>query len=200
MIGFFDRHPRQALGYWRRATVAIAGCGGLGSNCAIALTRAGIGELIIADFDSVEVHNLNRQQFFADQIGQPKALMLKNNLGRISPYTLVQAEVAELNPKNIMPLFGRADILVEAFDKPENKAMLINSWLEQCSKPVIGASGLAGYGNSGSILTKRFGQLYIIGDGVSGVSEENPPVAPKVAMVAAMQADKVLELLTPCSL
>jgi sulfur carrier protein ThiS adenylyltransferase len=61
-----DAEVRKRLIEFR---IGIAGCGGLGSNCAVALSRVGIGRLILVDFDVVELSNLNRQYYFRDQIG-----------------------------------------------------------------------------------------------------------------------------------
>ena len=61
-----QRHGVQLQSRFSSATVAICGLGGLGSNIAIALARAGIGKLILIDFDRVDITNLHRQQYKAD--------------------------------------------------------------------------------------------------------------------------------------
>ncbi len=63
------RHTPGVHTKLKAATVGIAGLGGLGSSIAVALARVGVGKLIVADFDVVEPSNLNRQQYFVDQIG-----------------------------------------------------------------------------------------------------------------------------------
>ncbi len=177
-------------------TVGIAGCGGLGSNCAIALARVGIGKLVIADFDTVSESNLNRQYFFIDQLGQPKSEALRHNLSRVSRVTEVEDHNCKLDPSSITRLFSDCDIIVEAFDLAEMKQMLIETVLgDMPDKPVIAASGIAGYGDNNKISTQQYGNLYICGDFGEGVSESNPPLGPKVGAIACMQANQVLEIL-----
>ena len=192
----FSAHDPAQLKIWQQACIGIAGAGGLGSNIAFALTRAGIGKLIIADFDVVSPSNLNRQQYFADQIGQPKVAALKANLERISPHTEVHIHELRITPENIPALFGEVDILIEAFDLAEQKAMLLCEWQNlHPLKPYIGASGLAGVGNNESIHTEQFGNIYLIGDAVSELKPGISPVSARVAVVANMQANLCLELL-----
>ncbi len=193
---FFSRHDAALIPLLRKAVIGIAGAGGLGSNVAISLTRAGIGKLIIADFDKIEVSNLNRQQYFKDQINLPKVKALKENLNRISPFTEVEIHHIEITENNLSEIFKNADILIEAFDKAEMKKMLIETWLTSFpGKPVIVASGLSGYGGNELLHTRRSDDLYICGDERSELQEGVSPMAPKVAIVANMQANLALELL-----
>lgn len=177
-------------------TVGIAGCGGLGSNCAIALARTGIGKLVIADFDIVEESNLNRQYYFFDQIGLPKAEALRTNIERVNPKTVVENHVVLLKSENIPSIFKNCDIIVEAFDKTEMKEMIMkvisNTFPE---KYLIMGIGMAGWGGNNLFTDKHFGKLIICGDGVNEISEDNPPIAPRVGIVANMQANAVLEIL-----
>ncbi|MGQ9847702.1 MAG: sulfur carrier protein ThiS adenylyltransferase ThiF [Bacteroidales bacterium] len=176
--------------------VGIAGCGGLGSNAAVALARVGVGNLIIADFDVVEESNLNRQYFFYDQIGQKKCWALKENIKRINPACNVEAHDIKLSPSSIIELYSHVDIMIEAFDKAEMKEMLLRTMLQYNPKiPLIMGSGLAGWGNTHLIREHAFDNVYIFGDGVNEVSDEIPPLAPRVGIVANMQANKALEIL-----
>jgi len=180
----------------RAATVGIAGAGGLGSNIAVSLARAGVGRLIIADFDKIEPSNLNRQQYFVRQIGRRKVEALRENLENINPFSEYVVHDVKVTRANTGRLFGEADILVEAFDKASQKGMLINAWLELYpSKPIIAASGLAGYGKNARLRTRRMGNLYVCGDGESQCHKEISPMAPRVAIVANMQANLAVELL-----
>lgn len=177
-------------------TVGIAGCGGLGSNCAVALARTGIGKLIVADFDNIEESNLNRQYFFRDQIGKAKSLALKEIIHKINPEVSVEAHVVKLGPKNIPLLFREADVVIEAFDLKEMKLMLIETMLQEFpEKPLVIGTGLAGWGNNEILNSRKEGNLYICGDETYEVSEEHPPLAPRVGIVANMQANVVLEIL-----
>lgn len=177
-------------------TVGIAGCGGLGSNCAVALARVGVGTLILADFDIVSEGNLNRQYYFYDQIGKKKAFMLKENILRIDPGLKITAHDLRLDPSNIYTLFRDCDVIVEAFDQAGQKEILIETVLSQMPETdlVIGL-GMAGWGKNDLIHYRRIGRLHICGDEISEISEEFPPLGPRVGIVANMQANVVLEIL-----
>jgi sulfur carrier protein ThiS adenylyltransferase len=180
----------------RNYTVGIAGCGGLGSNCAVALARVGVGKLIICDFDVVSESNLNRQYYFYDQIGHKKVNALKRNINRINPETEVVALHVKLGADDITVFFKICDVIVEAFDRADMKQMIIETVLtEMPAKPIVSGVGMAGWGDSNLIQMKRSGNLYICGDGISEATEDNPPLAPRVGITSHMQANTVLELL-----
>jgi sulfur carrier protein ThiS adenylyltransferase len=188
-----DQFIRSRL---KERTVGIAGCGGLGSNCAVALARVGVGKLVIADFDKVEISNLNRQYFFADQVGMPKIEALSDNIRRIDPSIKVELHEIMLNAENVPAVFRDCDVIVEAFDKAEMKQMIIETVAEKMpDKPLVCGVGLAGWGNSKDIGMEVFGKIYICGDQRNEVSEEFPPLAPRVSIVANMEANQVLEIL-----
>ncbi len=192
---FAHRDPR-VLSILRQSSVGIAGAGGLGSNVAVALARAGIGRLVIADCDRVEPSNLNRQQFFLDQVGERKVEALRENLLAVNPYSLYEIHDVRINRRNAAKIFGRVDVLVEAFDKAEAKEMIIEASLARFpGRPIVAASGLAGYGGNRKMHTRRLGNLYICGDEESQTPRGVSPMAPRVALVAAMQANLVVELL-----
>ena len=180
-----------------RFRVGIAGAGGLGSNCAVALTRCGIGSLVIADHDSVEEPNLNRQYYFTDQIGKAKTIALKENLSRINPETHVVSFQTILDKSNISGIFSGCDVIVEAFDSAEMKKMLIETVQTQLPHiPIVVASGLAGWGKNNTIRFRKIDDtLYICGDESSDVNDDLPPMAPRVGIVANMQANVVVEIL-----
>lgn len=193
---FFSAHDPEIIPILQNAVVGIAGCGGLGSNVAFSLTRVGIGKIIFADFDKIEPSNLNRQQFFTEQIGKSKVIALLENLRKISSFTKYQPHDVKLHEKNIPLIYKDVDIMVEAFDKAEMKKMLIETWLTTFSnKPIIAGSGLAGFGETSKIHQKKIDNLYICGDEESDVKEGISPMAPRVGIVANMQANLVLELL-----
>lgn len=176
--------------------VGIAGCGGLGSNCAIALARIGVGKLIIADFDIVSKSNLNRQYFFINQIGMPKVDALLNNISNVSAEVVVEKHFIKLNQFNIPDIFKNCDIIVEAFDLSVMKQMIIETVMSVMpDKYIVSGSGMAGWGNNNSLKTINYDKLYICGDFISEISETLPPLAPRVGVVANMQANQVLEIL-----
>ncbi len=181
----------------KRFRVGIAGAGGLGSNCAIALARCGIGTLVIADFDTVEESNLSRQYYFMDQTGMLKTEALKDNILRIRPDATVLAFQEKLDRNNIPGIFSGCDVIVEAFDNAEMKEMLIETVQELMpGTPLVVGSGLAGWGNNETIRYRKIDEtLYVCGDELSEVSDELPPLAPRVGIVASMQANIVVELL-----
>jgi sulfur carrier protein ThiS adenylyltransferase len=177
-------------------TVGITGAGGLGSNCAVALARVGIGKLIISDFDVVSESNLNRQYFFRDQLGQKKVSALKENIKRINPEVEIITNDIKLNESNIVEIYKDCDIIVEAFDLAEMKKMLIEACLSKFpEKPLVLGLGMAGWGNSNDIKFRQNENLYICGDEKSEIAVDNPPLAPRVGIVANMQANTVLEIL-----
>lgn len=192
----FSRHEPEVLAALRASVVGVAGCGGLGSNAALSLARAGVGRLILADFDRVEPSNLNRQQYTVRQIGRGKAEALAENLRAAAPFTKVTALKVKVRPSNVEKLFGEADLLIEAFDRAEEKGKLINAWLRlHPDRYVVAASGLSGYGANSGLKTRRIGRLYVCGDGVSEPAPGISPMAPRVALVANMQANLAVELL-----
>jgi sulfur carrier protein ThiS adenylyltransferase len=177
-------------------TVGIAGAGGLGSNCAISLVRVGLGNIILADFDVVSETNLNRQYYFRDQIGMKKVMSLRDNLLRINPDLNIDVFDEMLTPGNIPMLFHNCDIIVEAFDMADQKEMLIETVLTHFpEKPLVVGLGMAGWGMNDTIKVRQIDNMYICGDEVSEIGPELPPIAPRVGIVANMQANVVLEIL-----
>jgi sulfur carrier protein ThiS adenylyltransferase len=190
---FVDNPPGVAESLMR-ATVGIAGAGGLGSNIAIALSRAGIGRLIVADFDIVETRNLNRQSYFIDQIGMLKIDALRDTLGRINPELRFVGIGARLDRRTCLDCFGEADVLVEAFDQAESKQFLLEEWLTLLpGRPVVAASGLAGSGGTDRLRVFRAGTLTVCGDFESDASEGT--LSARVGIVASMMANEVISIL-----
>lgn len=190
----FEKNPEKVTKILQSSVVGIAGCGGLGSNAAAALTRAGIGTLILADFDSVEPSNLNRQYFFQPDTGKRKTDALATHLKAINPEIKLNLFPDELTPDNVPAVFKNADLLIEAFDKSENKLWLIETW---CSafpdKPLISGNGVAGYGRTEALKIRRNGNLILCGDGESDTTMGL--CAARVAIVANMQANEAIEIL-----
>jgi sulfur carrier protein ThiS adenylyltransferase len=177
--------------------VGIAGAGGLGSNCAIALARTGIGALVIADSDVIEERNLNRQYYFSDQIGLMKTAALKENIARINPEVLVITHQIILDKTNIADVFSGCNIIVEAFDSAAMKEILIETvQTKMPGTPLIVGSGVAGWGKTSDIVCRKIDDtLFVCGDERSEVSDNMPPLASRVGIVANMQANVVIELL-----
>ena len=191
------RHTPGVHAKIKTATVGIAGAGGLGSAVAIALARIGVGRLIIADFDVIEPSNLNRQQYFIDQIGLPKTEALAENLARINPYVECEPHTLRLTPENVPEIFGSVDVMVEAFDRADQKIMLLESFCAACpDTPVVTASGLAGHGSGNAIRAQQLGpRVYLVGDLESAAQPGRGLMAPRVGIAAHQQANVVLRLL-----
>lgn len=198
MLRVFElRHGKDLQEKFSNATVAVCGLGGLGSNIAVSLARAGIGHLILIDFDKVDISNLHRQQYRASQVGDYKTDALTGNLREINPYIRMTAHTERVTEDNFEKLLGEADIICEAFDDAEAKAMLVNGVLEKMpDKYLIAASGMAGLGSANGIKTRKItGHFYLCGDNVSDAADDIGLVSSRVMICAAHQAHMVLRIL-----
>ena len=176
----------------RGVRVGLAGAGGLGSNCAWMLARSGFADFVIVDHDVVDASNLNRQFYFASQVGRPKVDALRQNLLEINPGLSIQAVAARVSSANATSLFAACHAVVEAFDGAHDKKMFVEAMLPT-GKFLVAASGLAGHGDSDRIRTHRLKEnFFMVGDLVSETSVECPPLAPCVTLAAAKQADLIL--------
>ena len=191
---YLTSEERAAL---ESARVGIAGAGGLGSNCAMHLVRAGVKHLTIADFDVVNESNLNRQFFFRDQIGQKKVEAVKANLLRIEPDADIRAVDMRLDASSAREIFADCGIVVEAFDAVDAKVMLVSAFASS-GKKLVTASGLAGWGRSNAMKVRKMGNIVAIGDGETSVGDGAAPVSPRVGIAAAMEANAVVSLLLGC--
>lgn len=191
-----QRHGTELQSRFSAASVAVCGLGGLGSNVAISLARAGIGKLHLIDFDRVDISNLHRQQYGISHLGRYKTEAMEQILSEISPYCEVVTDTIRLNDENLS-LVADCSIICECFDNAECKAMLVNG-VSECypEKYIVAASGMSGLHTGNTIQTKRLGRrLYICGDGMSDVSEDGTLFAPRVMLCAAHQANTVLRII-----
>lgn len=190
----FARNVPGSTGILRAATVAIAGCGGLGSNAAVSLVRAGVGALVLVDSDVVELSNLNRQHYFRADVGRRKVDALALHLRAISPGVALELHAVRLAPGDVPRLFAGADLLIEAFDLAESKKWLVEAWCRAFpERPVVCASGISGLGATEALRVRRAGQIVLCGDEVSDMSEGLS--APRVAIAANMEANVAVELI-----
>ena len=192
-----ERHTAEKQKLLSQGQVTIAGLGGLGSNVAYSLARIGVGHLHLIDFDVVDITNLNRQQYFMDHIGMYKPDALKSLLLKINPYLDIRTDCVKVTEANLKELFEDAQIVCEAFDNPEAKAMLVNGILEYFpEKKLVSATGMAGYESSNTINTKRMlKNFYLCGDRVSEVTPGHGLMAPRVAICAAHEANMITRLI-----
>ncbi|MDX9785810.1 MAG: sulfur carrier protein ThiS adenylyltransferase ThiF [Desulfobacterales bacterium] len=191
------RHTPGVHDVMKRAVVGIAGLGGLGSHVAVSLARMGVGTLIMADFDVVEPSNLNRQQYFVEHIGCYKTDAMVTILEKINPYLKVIPHRVLLNRENIPVIFQSARIVIECFDRAEQKVLLIETVSERLPDAlIITASGLAGYGDNNSIQTRKLADsVYVVGDLVSAAAPGRGLMAPRVSITAGQQANLAVSLL-----
>lgn len=192
-----ERHGQQVFDTLAKAHVGIAGLGGLGSNIAMMLARSGVGHLLLIDFDSVEPSNLNRQHYMVSHLGMPKSEAIKDLILQANPFIQLDTRCLRITGENVPELFTGCDLVCEAFDKPEAKAELVNSLLENCpGLPILSGSGMAGYGSSNTIRTEKvMKNLYLCGDRVSGIESVGTLMAPRVQICAAHEANMALRLL-----
>ena len=181
----------------KKSKVGVAGLGGLGSNIAAMLARSGVGNLHIVDFDKVDLSNLNRQNYYIDHLRMYKTEAAARILKSINPYLNITYETTKIDENNAVDIFKNVDIICEAFDNAENKAMLINSLLTiYKDKKIVSGSGMAGYGSSNLIkTTKKMKNLYICGDGVSDINKGMGLMSPRVSICAGHQANMVIRLI-----
>ncbi len=191
------RHTPHVYTKVKQARVAVAGLGGLGSNIAIMLARTGVGHLHLVDYDLVEPSNLNRQQYKIKHLGMLKTEALKMEIGEINPFITVTIDTVRVTEENVLQLFANDEIICEAFDNPDAKAMLVNSLLDNCPhKKIVAGSGMAGFESSNTIVTKKFiKNLYLCGDGETDARIGRGLMAPRVSICAGHQANMVLRLL-----
>jgi sulfur carrier protein ThiS adenylyltransferase len=191
------RHTPNVHKKVKEGKVVIAGLGGLGSNIAVMLARIGVGQLLLVDFDIVEPSNLNRQSYYISHLGLPKTMALKKQIEEINPFIKVDTRTVKITEKNVKDLFDGYDIICEAFDKPDQKSMLINAVLEQLPViKIVSGSGMAGFDSSNLIKTTRpMKRLYLCGDLENAARVGKGLMAPRVNVCAGHQANMILRLL-----
>lgn len=191
------RHTQEVFEKLKEARVAVAGLGGLGSNISLMLARAGVGTLHLIDFDEVDLSNLNRQQYFICHLGTYKTEAIKDEISRINPYINVITDCVKVTDENIDSLFKDDNIISEAFDDPDCKAMLVNHILEKRKDTyIVAASGMAGVEKSNTIITRKItDRFYLCGDGTNTVVKGNGLMSPRVTICAAHQANTILRII-----
>ena len=192
----FKRNVKDIAKKLKKAKVCILGLGGLGSNVAVLLARSGIGYLKLIDFDVVEASNLNRQQYRISHIGIKKTEAIKTIIKEINPFVEIDTLDIKVDRENILSVVEDIEIVVEAFDRAETKAMAIEELLTNKNKIVISASGMAGLGSANEIITRKIrDNFYLIGDSYSDYEEYSGIMSTRVMLCAAHQANVVLRLI-----
>lgn len=191
------RHGEENQRKLARARVGVAGLGGLGSAVSFHLARLGVGTLVLVDLDNVDLTNLHRQQYALAHLGMPKTEALVSQLSAINPFITLETHQVKVDEANAVELFEGCDVVVEAFDRPDQKAMLIETLLGSLpDAKIVSGSGMAGMDSANTITTKHaFGNLYLCGDGSSDVADAGTLVSPRVGVCAGHEANMVLRLL-----
>ena len=181
----------------KSARIGIAGLGGLGSHIAEALVRSGVGHLTLADFDTIELSNINRQIYTLSHIGRNKADAMPEILHRINPFCEITSHAVRVTAVNCAALFADCNIIIEAFDVPEEKAMFVHTVMEQMPENyLICGSGMAGFGNANAITTRRVtDKLTVCGDGVTDVADGVGLTASRVMVCAGHMAARAVEII-----
>jgi len=192
----FKRNVKGISEKLKKAKVCILGLGGLGSNVAVLLARAGIGYLKLVDFDIVEASNLNRQQYRISHIGMKKTEAIRTIIKEINPFVEIETLDIKVDRENILSIVGNVEIVVEAFDVAETKAMAIEELLINGDKKLVSASGMAGLGSANEIITRKIrDNFYLVGDNYSDYEEYSGIMSTRVMLCAAHQANVVLRLI-----
>lgn len=189
LCNYFTKEQLEKI--WT-CTIGIAGAGGIGSNVAITLTRCGFKKFVLLDFDDIEASNLNRQQFFINEVGFKKVDILKKRILKINPDSeiLTYKKRWSAEEENV---FKNCDILIEGFDEADTKKQFVEFY-QGSGKPIICGSGMAGYITDNPIPIKTIGNIIIVGNQTREVSKKNPPLSPQIMIIAAMMAEIVLNL------
>lgn len=192
-----DRHGHKLQEKLRKTTVAVCGLGGLGSNIAISLARMGVGKLILIDMDEVDIKNIHRQQYKLAQVGRFKTEALRENLAEINPYIGIETKNVKVTAENAVGLLAEADIVCEAFDNPDAKAMLVDVVVSSFpEKYLVAASGMAGKEDANLIRTRKITEhFYLCGDESSDVATAGTLFASRVMICAAHQAHMVVQII-----
>ena len=171
-------------------TVAVLGCGGLGSQVAWILARLGVGKLILYDFDVVEASNLNRQNYSVSDIGKKKAQATAERIKDWLPHVCVEARDEFVDAEVLEGIEAEADIVVEAYDGVQSKIEAFD-FFQDHDTPYVCTTGVAG--PEGALGRKDFGHIHMVGD-FNG-EDRRDCYLPKVMTIAAMECQVVFELM-----
>lgn len=182
------------------ATVLIVGMGGLGCPAAMYLAAAGVGHLIIADDDVVEITNLQRQVAHSQSmIGEPKVISAQQALLGLNPDLKITALQVRLEGAGLSEVVSKADLVVDACDNFTSR-FAINSACIEHGKPLVSGAAIRMEGqvavfDSRSPDSPCYQCLYSQGDDKEASCSENGVMAPLVGIIGAVQAMEAIKLL-----
>ncbi len=185
------RHTPGVYEKLKKASAAVAGLGGLGSNAAVTMARMGVGRLKLVDFDIVEPSNLNRQYYDITQIGMKKTEALRRAIKNINPAVMVETADIKITEENAAEIFAGFGVILECFDESETKAMFAAEILKRLPEAfLIGASGVAGVFSHELFKTRRLGKnCVIVGDFTNEAAPGSGLMASRAAIAANIQAN-----------
>lgn len=192
----------QGMARLRESTVAVIGCGALGSVCAMYLAGAGIGRLIICDFDTIDVSNLQRQLFYnTADTGKSKAGVLADRIKALNPECEVDVHEMLASGDEAEKIINEADFVVDATDNPESKYQtdrICNALAKgYCIGGISGFAGqtmswLPGHIRYSDIFPPSASSDSVLPCSLAGVS------GPTAGVIACTQASETIKHLSGC--
>lgn len=183
----------------KNGKVFVVGCGALGSMIAMQLAAAGVGMIAIADFDTVDISNLQRQFFYKTaDAGRLKADVLYEEISGINPLCEVRKIVEMINAEKGRNLFKGYDFVMDATDNPDSKRML-ETVCEELGI-VCCIAGVSGF--SGQVMTVypgdvKFNEVFSPEGGMDFLPCSAGGVSgPAAALCASLQASECIKYLT----
>ncbi len=174
-------------------SIGIGGAGGLGSNLAITLTRSGFQNIEILDADTIEPSNLNRQYYLPKDVGCLKVDILKKRCQEINPDINMKIHPVRWDLSNASEFFTHCQVVVEAFDEPENKRNFVEFYQSR-NEFIVSGNGMAGFKNNNPLTIRRMRNITFVGDQTTRASKKTPPLAPRVTACASLTAQVILEI------
>ncbi len=182
----------------KSSTVGMLGCGGLGSAVSIYLTAAGVGKLIIADSDVVDITNLNRQvtHYECDvENKRNKALSEQEKLSAFNSDIKIETYTKNVNERNIDEVFKKTDLIVDCLDNFEDRYML-NSYCVRTNKPLVHAAVYGFYGQITTIIPKKTACLKCIFPSPPPQIKVFPIIGVTAGLFGILEASEVIKYLT----
>ncbi|WP_069807274.1 HesA/MoeB/ThiF family protein [Vulcanisaeta thermophila] len=204
-VRLIDRYSRQVAVIGeegqerlRRARVVLVGVGGLGSLVSMYLVGAGVGELTLVDFDTVNLTDLHRQLIYREgDVGKPKVDVAVERLRELNSEVKLRSVNEVLNEENAEKIIADADVVVDALDNWMSRHVL-NEAVVKLRKPLVHGAVIGWYGEVTTVMPGRTPCLYEIFQSRSlpQCAGYCPVVGPVVGLVASAEATEVIKLIT----